>query len=970
LLLPVMTAGSKEPFGFLFVGFSPYRLLDEAYSGFFSLLADQVATSFADVHLLEEERRRAAALAELNRAKTTFFSNISHEFRTPLTLLLGPVEDALHDPHTIPENRVRMDVAYRNALRMQKLVNTLLDFSRIEAGRLEGTFTQVDICAFTGELASSFRSAIERAGMELRFECGPVKDAVYVDVDLWEKIILNLLSNAFKYSNAGSIGVQVRQLGSAVEVTVWDTGIGIPESEHARVFDRFHRIESRGGRSQEGTGIGLALVRELVQLHGGSIRVESAVGKGTAFIIALPTGKDHLPEDKLSIVPAVPQGAAAYVQEALRWIPGQEELEIAARGGSPQHTVLLADDNSDMRGYVARLLSGAFRVLTASDGEEALEKMLEQKPDLLLSDIMMPRLDGFGLLQKVRANPQLRDVPVILLSARAGEEAKVEGLEAGADDYLVKPFSARELLARVEGNIRIARSRRASEWNLQRVIQQSPVAMHILRGPDMVIEMANDKALEVWRRKRADVIGKRGMDVFPELVEQGFLAILEEVYRSGKPFTANEMPVRLIRNGQEVTLYVNFIYDALRNDEGAIDGIVGVGIDVSEQVAARRRIEESQRSLNELANAVPQLVWVADAAGNVQYYNDRVQEFAGAEHRPDGSWSWEGLVHPGDRATTEAAWSSAVASGSVYQAEHRIAMKDGSYRWFLSRAVPQRDEEGNILKWFGTATDVHAAREQSAVLEAEVQRRTQELQALNATLQQSNSDLQQFAHVASHDLKEPLRKVKTFAGRLADDPETQFSEKGRLYLSKVLSAASRMYTMIEGVLNYSMINASEQEPAPVDLNAVFRSIETDLELPISQKGAGLRVAPLPVVEGAQVLLYQMFYNLMNNSLKFARAGVPPLIEVSARTLERQGRVFVEIRFADNGIGFDPEQGQQIFNAFARLNSKDQYEGTGLGLSLCLRIARRHGGSISATGSRGEGATFIILLPLMQEKRVL
>ncbi|GAA4339174.1 ATP-binding protein [Flaviaesturariibacter amylovorans] len=970
LLLPILSAGNTEPYGFLLVGFNPYRLLDEAYRGFFSLLSDQVATSFADVHRLDEERRRAAALAELNRAKTTFFSNISHEFRTPLTLLLGPVEDALNDPFTIPENRARLEVAYRNALRMQKLVNTLLDFSRIEAGRLEGTFSKVDICAYTSELASSFRSAIERAGMELRFECGPVNSEVYVDVDLWEKIILNLLSNAFKYSNAGAIGVQLRQIGAELEVTVWDTGIGIPESEHARIFDRFHRIESRGGRSQEGTGIGLALVRELVHLHGGNIRVESVVGKGTAFIITLPTGKEHLPADKLSTAPEVPSGAAAYVQEALRWIPGAAEVEAPARSSTPEHTVLLADDNADMRSYVARLLSGSFEVVTAADGEEAFQKMLERKPDLLLSDIMMPRLDGFGLLQQVRAHPQLRDVPVILLSARAGEEAKIEGLDAGADDYLVKPFSARELIARVEGNIRIARSRRAAERNLRRIIRQSPVAMNMFRGPEMLIDLANNKALEIWGRKREDVIGRPALDVFPELVDQGFGAILDDVYQTGKPFVANEMPVHLQRNGEAVTVYLNFIYEALRNDEGDIDGIVAVGIDVSEQVIARQHIEESQRSLNELANAVPQLVWVADPAGNVLYYNDRVQEFAGAERRPDGSWSWKGLVHPDDQVATEAAWAEAVRTGDVYQAEHRIGTRDGQYRWFLSRGVPQKDADGNVIKWFGSATDVHSAREQSAVLEAEVARRTRELQELNATLQQSNNDLQQFAHVASHDLKEPLRKVKTFAGRLADDPDTQFSDKGRLYLSKVHSAANRMYAMIEGVLNYSMINATEQEPAPVDLNVVIRSIETDLELPITQKAAQLRVSLLPLVEGAQVLLYQLFYNLVNNSLKFARAGVPPLIEVSARTLEEAGKELVEIRYADNGIGFDAEQGAQIFNAFSRLNSKDQYEGTGLGLSLCQRIAQRHGGRISATGVRGGGATFTIVLPVKQEQRVL
>ncbi|RYY91912.1 MAG: hybrid sensor histidine kinase/response regulator, partial [Chitinophagaceae bacterium] len=424
----------------------PYRLVDEPYAGFFSLVADQVATSFADVHLLEEERRRAEALAEIDRAKTTFFSNISHEFRTPLTLMLGPIEDALHDPGTIPANKSRMDVAFRNGLRLQKLVNTLLEFSRIEAGRLEGSFTRVDIVALTRDLASTFRSAIEKAGMELRFEMAPVQDDVYVDPEMWERIMLNLLSNAFKYSEQGSITVSVGEAGEELVVAVSDTGIGIPEDQLSKVFDRFHRIESRGGRSQEGTGIGLAMVRELVRLHGGRIAVESKAGEGSRFVIHVPVGRNHLPQDRIVATAVAAQGnGGIFLQEALKWIP---EVQDAARGlvaaeadGVPEEdgkpTVLLADDNTDMRDYVRRLLSSHYRVVTARDGEEAYELLQREKPQLLLSDVMMPRLDGFGLLQKLRAHPQLKNIPVLFLSARAGEEAKVEGLDAGADDYLV-----------------------------------------------------------------------------------------------------------------------------------------------------------------------------------------------------------------------------------------------------------------------------------------------------------------------------------------------------------------------------------------------------------------------------------------------------------------------------------------------------------------------------------------------------
>ena len=270
IILPMTQSGIKDPYGFLLAGLNPYHLPDEKYLSFFSLLADQVTTSFGTVHILEEERKRARALAEIDQAKTIFFSNISHEFRTPLTLLLGPIEDAMNEPGNAEDNQVRLGVAYRNALRMQKLVNTLLDFSRIEAGRTEGRFSAIDIAGFTGELASSFRSAIEKAGLQLHLQLEHVREEVYVDTGMWEKIILNLVSNAFKYTREGSITVAVQQSKGTVRVSVTDTGIGIPEDQLDLIFDRFHRVENSSVRSQEGTGIGLSLVKELVRIHQGT----------------------------------------------------------------------------------------------------------------------------------------------------------------------------------------------------------------------------------------------------------------------------------------------------------------------------------------------------------------------------------------------------------------------------------------------------------------------------------------------------------------------------------------------------------------------------------------------------------------------------------------------------------------------------------------------------------------------------
>ncbi|MBV9776573.1 MAG: response regulator, partial [Acetobacteraceae bacterium] len=472
--LPLAPHGETGRAGVLIAGLNPYRLYDEGYKGFLGLVAGQVASGIANAHAYEEERRRAEALAEIDRAKTAFFSNVSHEFRTPLTLMLAPLEDALNDrsPAALPAaQRERLDIVHRNGLRLLKLVNMLLDFSRIEAGRAQASYQPTDLAVLTADLASGFRSAVDKAGLFLEIDCPPLPVPVYVDRDMWEKVVLNLLSNAFKFTFEGGITVRLRaEEGSAV-LSVRDTGVGIPEHELPRLFERFHRVEGQRSRSFEGSGIGLALVQELVKLHGGAIRAWSKPGEGTDFTITIPTGTAHLQADRIGARrPTVSTATRveAFVEEALRWLPDMDagNLDIGVPLALPnaadgqRSSVLLADDNADMRDYVRRLLGGRYDVAAAADGQAALDAIRRRRPDLVLSDVMMPGLDGFGLLRAIRSDPSLRDMPVILLSARAGEEARAEGLDGGADDYLTKPFSARELLARVGANLAMARIRR------------------------------------------------------------------------------------------------------------------------------------------------------------------------------------------------------------------------------------------------------------------------------------------------------------------------------------------------------------------------------------------------------------------------------------------------------------------------------------------------------------------------------
>ena len=630
VVLPIVKSGQDRLAGFLVAGVSARRPLDEHYRGFLDLLASQIATAIGNARAYEEERRRAQALYELDRAKTAFFSNVSHEFRTPLTLMLGPVEDLLAKSHTDlpPAATGQLEVVNRNGLRLLRLVNTLLDFSRIEAGRVRATYQATDLAAFTAELASVFRAAVERAGLRLTVDCPPLGAPVFVDRDMWEKIVLNLLSNAFKYTFAGEIVVTLRQGQGAAELRVRDSGTGIPAEEIPRLFERFHRVENARGRTHEGSGIGLALVQELVKLHGGAVAVESVVEQGSTFAVTIPLGSSHLPPDQIAESrPTVSTvvGAGPYVEEALRWLPDEEQSASASSSELPTHLealaipallpegedddrplVLVADDNADMRQYLFRLLAERYRVRMAPDGEVALAAIREEPPHLVLTDVMMPRLDGFGLLRELRADPRTRDLPVIMLSARAGEESRVEGLHAGADDYLIKPFSARELVARVQSSLDLARGRGEAELASRRrgaqfktLLDQAPLGVYLVDA-DFRVREVNPIARLAFGDIPGGLIGRDFEEIIHILWAKPYAEELVRIFRrtleTGEPHIMPEHVEFRVDRG--VTEYYEWRVDRIPLADGR-SGVVCYFRDISAQVLARQAIEASREALRE-----------------------------------------------------------------------------------------------------------------------------------------------------------------------------------------------------------------------------------------------------------------------------------------------------------------------------------------------------------------------------------
>ncbi|GAB3270610.1 hypothetical protein GCM10027347_41400 [Larkinella harenae] len=642
LRLPIFLSTKEQPVGFFLAGVSPRRALDQDYLNFYALLANTINMAFSNVYAYQEEQKRAEALAAIDRAKTAFFSNISHEFRTPLTLMLGPLEELLRDDDLQSSTyKEPVEATHRNALRLLKLVNNLLDFSRIEANRVKASFRPLDLLGLTVDLASSFRSLIERAGLRYTVQCEPLPPGLYADAEMWEKIVLNLLSNAFKYTLQGEIRVELKAEGRNVVLRVADTGIGIPEKELPHMFERFHRVENAGGRTYEGSGIGLSLVHELVRLHAGSITVESVEGEGSVFTVRIPIGKDHLPAGQViedtQLNKGISQLADSFLKEA-RTMLSDEKIPADPTEATPKEpevdlatSILVVDDNADMRAYLTRLLEPYFTVHTATNGADALQQLTRHTPQLILSDIMMPVLDGKELLHRLKQNPATAHIPLIFLSARAGQEARIDGLEAGADDYLVKPFSGQELLTKVRGQISLNQSRRQIETRLRNLVQQAPVAMLLVKGDELIIELINQSMTELFQQE-TDGLGKPLLEVWPELREQTFVERCRHVYQTGVSDRSWALPMPIWRNETQETGYFNILISPYY--EGSlITGVLAICTEITEQILAVQQVAASEARYRQLSAELDEQVRqrtheLQASVLDLRRSNDNLQQFA------------------------------------------------------------------------------------------------------------------------------------------------------------------------------------------------------------------------------------------------------------------------------------------------------------------------------------------------------
>ncbi|GAA5973125.1 hypothetical protein JCM11641_006280 [Rhodosporidiobolus odoratus] len=947
VVIPIMVeAGQKVPSAVLVLGVNPQNRYDQLMETFFSLLSRHVAIGLFAVVAAEQDRLRAEELVKLDRAKSNFFSSVSHELRTPLTLILGPLDDLLNgsdkDKINKPE-REKLILVNRHANRLLAMVNKLLDFSSVENGRMTFKYRPARIGPLTRDIAVLFRDAIQRVRIDFTVDCDEDPSdclPVYLAADIWEKVIYNLVGNALKYTAKGSIRVSLRSTRAEAVLAVEDTGIGIPQAELGKVFDRFHRTEN--SRMATGTGIGLALTLELVKLLGGQLEVESEVGQGSTFRVRLNRGHthlpieqvDHTPEDEVKFFPNYQNRNLAAVDEAASWRydvsldeamdstplssassssstgttvssdgrgdssgsgSGEDYLGSADVLSLKNRTIVLVDDSRDLRSYMAGLLAKQFTVVQFGDPREALDYINRRPPSLLLTDSMMPHLSGMELTAALRRSAATALIPILMVSAQAGSEARAEALEGGCDDYLVKPFQARELVARVRVHLQLGLMRVELEKRVEertRALIESEARNRALAerysmlstvSPVGVIEINNDGQMTYSNPRWHEISGApvdRPLEEWKDTVVPEDWPKVERLWematKGGPAGETEERQFRFI-NGRWAQLEIRASADG-----GIPDGYVGALTDITSQkeVELLHIREVEQRA--------------ADAE-QTRINTEMFLDMSSHELRNPLSGVWQN--------------AELVAASLDKYVELLENLRDGS--------VPSSPE-----------------------LEALTEEMTENVDAVDSILL-----------CAAHQ------------GRIADD-----------------------------ILNVSKLNMGllTIQRSPFELVSRLREVLKVFEVECSQKSIALKLNADPSVERLRAgwvkadpsRLHQILLNFLTNSIKYtsdastrrivvhvqAFDSQPPIRPHALRVsqpphVQLQDAVWIAIAVEDSGRGLSDEELRRLFARFSQANPKsDQYGGSGLGLYVSKKLVELHGGYIEVESQLGMGSIFSFCIP--------
>jgi len=787
---------------------------------------------------------------ELDRLKTSFFANVSHELRTPLTLILGPVKGLLTQGTLTNQHYRTLQIVERNTDLLLRRVNDLLDVAKLEAGKMELTYTQVDLVHVVQGNAAYFEAQAEQRQIMVSIDA-PLSVPAAVDQEKLERVFFNLFSNAFKFTPPGGrihcVVSSEHDLGS---ITIQDTGPGIKPELRQQIFQRFQQGNAGLAKQVGGTGLGLSIVKEFVELHGGTVEVDEAPGGGARFLLRIPLVAPPDAQVHLSLREMSPPRITSSMLPDTS--SGEEkELPEAASAAFEEDTaladVLIVEDNQDMASYIASILVPSYHVTLASDGQDGLEKVLKCPPDLVLCDVMMPRMNGEQFLTAFRQHSAFDPIPVMLLSAQTDDALRVRLLRMGGQDYLVKPFLPEEVCARVANLIIMKRVRE--------VLQQEITHQH-----HDLVSLAN----EVTQRKRE-----------------------------------------------------------------------------SEQML--EILHQSERNFRQLADAMPQIVWTSRSDGWYDYFNQQWFDYTGTSLAQAQGWGWKTILHSEDVERSIDAWKRSLQTGEIYEIENRFQRaSDGSYRWHLGRALPVRDADGKIIKWFGTCTDID---DQKQIEEA---------------LRESEHRKDLFLSMVSHELKTPLTSLQIFAEILHEECDTNGQQSMARPLAQIEAQTQQLQKLIDNLLDISRVQMGK-----LVLHETWFDVDIFLQEIVSTIQPGHPRHPISVsgnvsrqIWADRDRLNQVLINLLSNAIKYSPQGAPVEVSVVA------DQEMVTIAVHDEGIGIPKEHQAHIFERFYRVYSDQdrKFPGLGIGLYIVAEVIQRHGGQVWVEGTEGIGSTFRFSLP--------
>ncbi|MDD5296787.1 MAG: ATP-binding protein [Rhodocyclaceae bacterium] len=883
---------------------------------------------------------------ELDGLKSQFFANVSHELRTPLTLILAPLERRLRAPaQALSEaERHETETMLRNARLLYRHVTDLLDAAKLEAGRMTLAWARLDLAYVVRTMASHFESVA--ADRNIAYTVS-TPDALPAEADneKLQRILINLLSNAYKFTpDGGAIAVRLIQEEGHALIQVQDNGPGVPAALRLAVFERFRQGQGDVRRRHGGTGLGLAIVHDFVTLHGGKVWVEEAPGGGALFSVRLPL--------------AAPAGTVLGAPMAVDEVIGRqsvEELEthaVTRTEISPGETplVLVVEDNADMNEFIAATLRPHYRVASAFDGREGLDKALTLQPALILSDVMMPVMSGDEMVHALRSQTSTRDLPIIMLTAKADDELRIGLLKDGVQDYLNKPFSVEELLARVGG---LVASRRRTQDELRRYEQ--------------IVATSGDMLAFIDREHRYQVVNPAYAELFGSTPDRLRQSLVEDVVGSAtylliKPHLERAISGKIDR----FTIEPTFLDQRKRvldaeyrpfSQYGKVQGVVVSLRDITHLKEAEAALRESQEQLQLFIEHAPAALAMFDRDMRYLAVSRRWMEDYGL-----GDAHIVGRSHYDVFPEITDAWKAAHRrglAGEVIRAdEDRFLREDGHVQWLRWEVRPwhtSADTVGGIVVFSEDITAYKQVTEEirqlNASLEQRVEQRTAELTA-------ANRELDAFAYAVSHDLRAPVRAMNGFTQALEEDYGDQLEGDGKAYLEQIGIASRKMGELIEGILLLSRSTRGELRHDRVDLTAVSRRLLAELAAGDPARSVKADIEPGLVAHGDARMIEALMRNLLGNAWKYTSRAEAPALRIYAGEMRGQPGICV----ADNGAGFDMAHAENLFQPFRRLHRQDEFPGLGIGLATVQRIIHRHGGEISAQAAPGEGATFCFTLP--------